>query len=258
MAAAHLRAARLAPHRAQLEAEARRASPPPGLATALRRGPAVAVIAEVKRRSPSRGDIRPGLDAAEQAAAYETGGAAAISVLTEAERFGGRPEDLVAVRARVALPTLRKDFLVDPIQLVESRALGASAGLIIVRAVDPGALDELIDAGRSLGLELLVEAHTRVELERALASGATIVGINNRDLESLEVDPVLALSLTPELPGDVVAVIESGISSRGDVERAAEAGADAVLVGTAVSGAADPELAVRGLCGVARRSTARG
>jgi indole-3-glycerol phosphate synthase len=252
--AASDRAARTLPRRSELERAAQRIATAPPFAPALR-GQAIAVIAEVKRRSPSKGDINLRLDAAEQAAAYAAGGAAAISVLTEPERFGGRAEDLADVCTRVRLPTLRKDFIVDPIQLVETKALGASAALVIVRALDPVKLGELMDVARALGLELLVEVHTEAEAERALAAGARVVGVNNRDLETLQVDPGLALRLIPRLPPDVIAVVESGIVSRVDVERAAAAGADAVLVGSALSGASEPTAAVRLLSTVPRPQT---
>jgi indole-3-glycerol phosphate synthase len=235
---------------------ARRTPAPPGFASALRRD-TVAVIAEVKRRSPSQGDISPGLDAADRARDYAAGGAAAISVLTEPDRFGGRLDDLHAVRERVTLPVLRKDFLVDPLQLVESRALGASAGLVIVRAIEPSRLSELIGAARELGLELLVEVHTEAEAELALAAGSRVVGVNNRDLETLQVDPALARRLIPALPKDVVAVAESGIARRADVEAVAAVGADAVLVGTALSAAVDAAASVRALSTVPRFSTGR-
>jgi indole-3-glycerol phosphate synthase len=177
--------------------------------------------------------------------------------LTEPDRFGGRLDDLHAVRERVTLPVLRKDFLVDPLQLVESRALGASAGLVIVRAIEPSRLSELIGAARELGLELLVEVHTETEAELALAAGSRVVGVNNRDLETLQVDPALARRLIPTLPKDVVAVAESGIARRADVEAVAAVGADAVLVGTALSAAADAAAAVRALSTVPRFSTGR-
>jgi indole-3-glycerol phosphate synthase len=256
VAASRFRAASLEPVRRDLEDAARRAAVAPSLAASLR-GTRVAVIAEVKRRSPSKGDINPRLDAADQAWAYAEGGAAAISVLTEPDRFNGRPEDLTAVRARVELPVLRKDFLIDPLQLVEARALGASAALVIVRAIDPVSLGELVDAARMLGLELLVEIHTESEADRALAVGAQVIGVNNRDLETLAVDPTRAHRLIPQLPPGVVAIAESGIVTRSDVEAAAAAGADAVLVGTALSAASDPTALVRALSAVPRRLTER-
>jgi indole-3-glycerol phosphate synthase len=254
--AAGARAAALAPQRSDLEGIIRGLPPVPDFAAALRRD-RVAVVAEVKRRSPSRGDINPGLRAADLAAAYADGGAAAISVLTESRRFGGCAADLSAARARVTIPVLRKDFLVAQIQLVEARALGASAALLIVRALDQPQLADLVAAARALGLEPLVEIHSEAEADRAQAAGARVIGVNNRDLESLEVDPSVATRLIPHLPRSIVAVAESGIGCRADVERAARAGADAVLIGSAVSGAPDPAAAVRALSGVPREASAR-
>lgn len=256
VAAARIRAARLKTHRRELEEAAARGPQPPSFARALRRD-TVAVIAEVKRRSPSQGDINPTLDAGGQSVAYAAGGASAISVLTEPDRFGGTLDDVAAVRSRVVLPVLRKDFLVDPLQLIESRAWGASAALVILRAVDSGLFADLLTTGREVGLDLLVEVHTEAEAERALAGGAAVIGVNNRNLETLEVDPALAIRIVPQVPRDLIAIAESGIRCAADVEAAAGAGADAVLVGTALSGAADVPTAVRALCGVARGATRR-
>lgn len=215
-------------------------------------GPTVGVIAEVKRRSPSRGDLNPGLVASELAAAYERGGAAAISVLTEPSHFRGSPADLSDVAATVALPVLRKDFIVHEVQILESRALGASAVLLIARALEPRVLARLIAAARACGIEPLVEIRTRAELARALDGGAEVIGVNARDLETLAVDENVPLELMARVPRDRVAIAESGITDRAGVEAAARAGANAVLVGTALSTALDPERAVRGLAGVAR------
>lgn len=256
VAAARIRAARLKARRDELDSAASQSPKPPSFERALRRD-TVAVIAEVKRRSPSQGDINPTLDAASQSAAYAAGGAAAVSVLTEPDRFGGTLDDLAAVRRRVTLPVLRKDFLIDPLQLIESRVCGASAALVILRAVDPALFSELLAAGRAVGLDVLVEVHTVAEAERALAGGAAVIGVNNRNLETLEVDPTLAVRIIPHLPADVVAIAESGIGGTADVELAAAAGADAVLVGTALSGAADVPRAVQALCGVARQAARR-
>lgn len=213
----------------------------------------MALLAEVKRRSPSKGAIAPGLDALAQARAYVAGGAAAVSILTEPAHFGGSTADLVAVRAELDVPALKKDFHIDPIQLVEARALGASAALLIVRALSPEGLAELMRAGRKLGIELLVEVRDEEELERALSEGAAMVGVNNRDLETLEIDPSTADRLLPLIPPDVVAVAESGVISRRDVERYAARGADAVLVGSVLSSATDPVAATHALSGVPRR-----
>lgn len=234
------------------EAAARGAS----LEQALR-GASVAVVAEVKRRSPSKGDIATRLDAVAQAKAYAAGGAAAVSILTEPKHFGGSIEDLREVRGAVAIAVLKKDFHVTPIQVVEARALGASAALVIVRAVSPLRLAELLDAGRTLDLELLLEVRDEAELERALAAGATMVGVNNRDLETLEIDRRTSARLIPRVPESVLAIAESGVESRADVERCAAFGADAVLVGSALSRAADPQRATRELVGIERRARDR-
>lgn len=256
VAEARERAAALQSREAELAAAARQTPDPPGFAQALR-GATVRVIAEVKRRSPSKGWINPGITAAEQARAYARGGAAAISVLTEPAHFGGSNEDLVAVRAAVNVPLLKKDFHVHPVQLAEARALGASAALLIVRALAPDELIRMTDAARRLQLEALVEVRDEDELQRALDAGATIVGINNRNLETLVIDPSTAERLLPLVPESIVAIAESGVSSRADVERLAAHGADAVLVGSSVSAAEDPSSAVASLCGVERASRDR-
>ena len=234
---------------------ARRAQQAPkvvSLAAALR-SDSVALIAEVKRRSPSKGAIAPGLDASTQARAYAQGGAAAISVLTEPDHFGGSEDDLVSVRSAVSVPALKKDFHVQPIQLVEARALGASAALLIMRALSPERFRELMDCGRALDLELLVEVRDEAELERAVEGGATMIGVNNRDLETLLIDGTTAERIVPKIPRSIVAVAESGIQSRDDVTRYAGFGADAVLVGSSISAAPDPVAATRALAGVPRR-----
>ena len=224
---------------------------PPSLARALRRTD-VAVIAEIKRKSPSKGWINKRLGAADQARAYTGGGAAAISVLTEPTYFDGSPKDLEVVSETTPIPLLKKDFHVDPSQLLEARALGAAAVLLIVRALPPDLLQRLIsDAGR-LCLDAVVEVRDELELETALAAGAEIIGVNNRNLETLEVDPATAERLLPLIPDRVVAIAESGIANRQDVERAAEFGADAVLVGSVLSAAEDPLAAVAALVGVPR------
>jgi len=225
----------------------------PSIAAALRRDD-VAVIAEVKRCSPSRGAINPALAAERQAAAYRAGGAAALSILTEPTHFGGTDEDLRAARGAVALPLLKKDFHVHPIQLVQARALGASAALLIARAVQPETLGLLIATARELKLEVLVEVRDEAELERALEGGAALVGVNNRDLETLVVDRGVSARLFPRIPAGIGAVFESGVAGPDDVREAASLGADAVLVGSALSVAADPEGAVRSLTGIPRRA----
>ncbi|MBI4421483.1 MAG: indole-3-glycerol-phosphate synthase [Gemmatimonadetes bacterium] len=213
----------------------------------------VSVIAEVKRRSPSAGEIAATLDAASHARAYAAGGARAISVLTEGPHFGGSLEDLALVRGAVGLPVLRKDFIVDPVQVLESRVAGASAILLIARALDAAELKELATLARDLGLAILVEVHRPAELDRALALDPDALGINSRDLETLQVDVGAVEAMLREIPPRMVAVAESGLSSRADVERMASWGADAVLVGSALAGAAEPEDAVRQLVGCPRR-----
>lgn len=234
-----------------LAARAASAGPAPSFAQALRQI-TVAVIAEVKRRSPSKGWINPGISAPDQAAAYEAGGAAAISVLTEPAHFGGSVEDLIAVRQRVAIPVLKKDFHVDPIQLLEAKALGASAALLIARALAPDALPRMTEYARTIGLEVLVEIRDESELERALEAGAQIIGINNRNLETLVIDPATSERLLAMIPAGCIAIAESGVQGAADVERYAQAGADAVLVGSAISAAPDPTTAVRELAAVKR------
>lgn len=255
-AAARARADELALSAAALEDAARAAAPGPPFATALRGAPGapVAVIAELKRSSPSKGAINPGLGAARQALAYVDGGAAAVSVLTEPTRFAGSNADVQDAVAALAgrAPVLRKDFLVDPVQLVEARALGASAALLIARALAPGALRDMAVFARGVGLEVLIEVRDRWELDAALAADAAVIGVNNRDLETLRIDLATGDALVPLIPGDRVAVFESGIVGVGDVARAARAGADAVLVGSAVSAASEPTAAVAGLTGVPR------
>lgn len=189
-----------------------------------------AVIAEVKRASPSAGRLGD-RDPAALALAYEAGGAAAVSVLTEPRHFDGSLADLRAVRLAVALPVLRKDFLVHPDQLIESRAAGADAVLLIAAALSDPELDAMVRAVADLGIEALVETHSAEDLERVLATDASVVGVNARDLESLEVDLERAFELVRRVPPDRLAVLESGIATRGDVERAIAAGAGAVLVG---------------------------
>ena len=216
----------------------------------LFRQPGSSVIAEVKRRSPSKGDLAGIPDPAALATAYERGGAAAISVLTEQRRFGGSLADLHAVRAAVDLPVLRKDFVVEPYQLLEARAAGADLVLLIVAALPGDALRRLHDLARELGLTALVEVHDEPEAERAVDVGATRVGVNARNLKTLDVDPATFAALAPHLPGDVVKVAESGISGPRDVRRHVGEGADVVLVGEALVRDGDPEAAVRAMTGV--------
>jgi indole-3-glycerol phosphate synthase len=256
VAEARARALSLQARASELERLAESAVIAPSFIDALTRSE-VAIVAEVKRRSPSKGWIRQGLSAPDQALAYHAGGAAAISVLTEPHHFGGSPEDLTAVLASVPIPALKKDFHVAPVQLIEARALGASAALLIARALSPDALAEMMKVASDLSLEVLVEVRDESELDRALSLGARVVGINNRDLETLEMDPRTSERLLARIPSSVVAIAESGVSSREDVERVARAGADAVLVGSSVSAAENPTAAVRSLAGVRKSKRAR-
>ena len=214
------------------------------------RAPGSSVIAEVKRRSPSKGALADIPDPAALATAYARGGAAAISVLTEERRFGGSLADLRTVRAAVDVPLLRKDFIVESYQLVEARAAGADLALLIVAALGNDDLRRLHDEARELGLTVLVEVHDEAEAERAVALGAALVGVNSRNLKTLEVDPDVFGRLAPQLPADVVAVAESGIGGVADVERFVREGADAVLVGEALVRDGDPQSAVRSMTGV--------
>lgn len=229
----------------ELAARAATRPPPPSLCAALE-APGVAVIAEVKRASPSRGAIAPGRDAVATARAYQRGGAAAISVLTEPERFAGSLDDLRAVAA-LGLPALRKDFIIDPYQVWEARDAGAAAVLLIVRALSDEQLATLLGTAETAGLDALVEVHDETDVARARAAGARIVGVNARDLVSFEVDRGAFARLRPLLGEDVIAVAESGIRSPEDVHAAARAGADAVLVGEALMTAPDPAAAVAAL-----------
>ncbi|HUR93234.1 MAG TPA: indole-3-glycerol phosphate synthase TrpC [Gemmatimonadales bacterium] len=238
--------------RALVEREAAGAPGPPSFAQALRRR-CVAVIAEVKRRSPSAGSIREDLDPADRAARYARHGAAAISVLTDGPFFGGSLDDLRAATARAEVPVLRKDFILDELQIVEARACGASAVLLIVRALEQPRLRALLDATRDAGLDAVVEVHTAQEVERALAAGAAIVGVNSRDLDTFRIDTRAAWALLQTLPVSCVAVAESGMACVEDVEAAAAAGADAVLIGTALSAAPDPDRLLARLSAVTHR-----
>jgi indole-3-glycerol phosphate synthase len=225
-----------------------RTAPPPRDFEAALRSPGVSIIAEVKRASPSAGAIAE-VDAGDQAERYERGGAAAVSVLTEARHFGGSLADLRAVRRRTSLPVLRKDFLVHPAQVIQSRAEGADAVLLIAAALTAAELKELRCVADELGMAALVEAHADEDLGRALESGARIVGVNGRDLETLDVDRDAAFALAALVPSGLVVVLESGIRSRADVARAEEAGAHAVLVGEALMRSEDPSRAVGDLLG---------
>ncbi len=202
--------------------------------------PGLSVIAEVKRRSPSKGVIDAGLDPVARAVAYVAGGADAVSVLTEPEFFDGSMEDLRRVRDAVGVPVLRKDFTIEPSQIWEARAGGADAVLLIVAALTDGQLVELIDTAAAVGVDALVEVHTAAELERARAAGASIIGVNNRDLTTFRTDLAVAEALAPGLPEGVVTVAESGVSDTAGAGRMHRAGYDAILVGEALVRAPDP------------------
>ena len=215
-------------------------------------GSKLAVIAEIKRRSPSKGVLNATLSAEAQARAFETGGASAISVLTEPSYFSGSLQDLVDAAAATRVPLLKKDFHIDESQLEEARAASASAVLLIARALEPARLKALAQAARSLRLEPVVEVRTEQELELAIEVGAGIIGVNSRDLETLVVDESVPRRLMPLLPPDVIGIWESGVRTADDVRRAAECGADAVLVGSALSEAQDPAALVRTLASIQR------
>ena len=223
------------------------AAPPPLDPLPAFRAPGVAVIAEVKRKSPSKGALADIPDPAALAGQYAAGGAAAISVLTEERRFGGSLADLRAVRAAVDVPVLRKDFIVSPYQLVEARAAGADLVLLIVAALSDRELAALHRLALDLGTTPLVEVHDVAEAERATALGAQVVGVNARNLKTLEVDPDAFARVAAVLPDDVVKVAESGIGGPEDVTRVVAAGADVVLVGEALVRHGDPRAAVAGM-----------
>lgn len=225
--------------RSQLEQFPRYAEPRRGFVSALRRGHP-AVIAEVKKASPSRGVIRADFDPIAIARSYAEGGAAAISVLTEEQFFQGHLSYLGAIRDVVTLPLLRKDFLTDPYQVVEARAWGADAILLIVAILDEARLRDLMSVAAELGLDALVEVHTEAELARAAAAGATAIGINNRDLRTFVTSLATAERLRPLVPAGAVAVAESGIDSAADVARLRAAGFEAFLVGESLMRASDP------------------
>ena len=208
------------------------------------RAPGLSVIAEVKRASPSKGALADIADPAALAAEYEAGGAAAISVLTERRRFGGTLADLVAVRARVGVPVLRKDFIVTDYQLYEARVAGADLALLIVAALDDDRLAHLLELCRRLMLTPLVEVHTPQEAARAVAAGAPLIGVNNRNLQTLAVELGQFARIAPAIPPDRIKVAESGILTVADVEEVAAAGADVILVGEALVKAGTPRRAV--------------
>jgi indole-3-glycerol phosphate synthase len=212
--------------------------------------PGLSVIAEFKRRSPSAGEIDASADLTERVGAYERGGAAALSILTEEGSFGGSLDDLRAARRACELPILRKDFIVDPYQLYEAAAYGADAVLLIVRALDDGEMRSIYDEARGLDLDCLVEVHDGAELERALHLDAEVIGINNRDLDEGSVDVRTTYELMTDVPAGKTVVAESGISSRDELEELERVGVDAVLIGEALMRSADPEALARELTGI--------
>jgi len=211
--------------------------------------PGLSLIAEFKRRSPSAGDISASADVADRVGAYERGGAAALSVLTDERHFGGSLDDLRAARAACGLPILRKDFIVDPYQLLEAAVNGADAVLLIVRALDDRQLREMHGQARDLDIDCLVEVHDAEELQRALDLDVEVIGINNRDLDEGTVDVSTTYELMPDVPAGKTVVAESGISSRAQLEELERVGVDAVLIGSALMVSGDAETKTRELTG---------
>jgi indole-3-glycerol phosphate synthase len=232
-----------------VETLAAAAAPPRGFARALRdrAGNGVALIAEMKRRSPSGGAIRPGFDPAAMARDYCAAGAACLSVLTDGFAFDGRDDDLTAARAAAPLPVLRKDFIVDPYQVAQSRALGADCILLIVAALDDATLRDCAESAAAWGMDVLVETHDAAELDRALAAGATLIGINNRNLKTLTTDLATFEQLAPRIPAGRLIVAESGLRDPADLRRMRAAGAAAVLVGESLLRQPDLVAATRAL-----------
>jgi indole-3-glycerol phosphate synthase len=235
-----------------LERLAAATAPPRGMAQALR-SPGLSVIAEIKRRSPSKGDLAPDLDPTDLAVTYASAGAAALSVLTDEAHFGGSLDDLEAARRAVSIPVLRKDFTVAHRDVLDARIHGADAILLIVAALDDRELVALHRAGSDLSLDVLVEVHDEVELDRALEAGATIIGVNQRDLHSFAVDTECAERVIRGFPPETLAVAESGVRDGADAERLARAGFDAILVGEHLLTAADPAQALSEMRGHAVR-----
>ncbi len=232
-----------------LEQAVSRQTRPRGFKAALQAAGGVALIAEVKRASPSAGVIREDFDPVEIACAYERGGATCISVLTDRQFFQGDAAFLAQIRDAVSLPLLRKDFILDDIQVLEARAFGADAYLLIAAALDPARLRDLLGRGRDLGMDALVEVHDEQELDVALSAGADLIGINNRDLHTFEVSLETAQKLAPLVPRDVVVVAESGIKTRADVQRLKSHGVKAILVGETLMRAHDIEAATHEFSG---------
>jgi indole-3-glycerol phosphate synthase len=247
----HHRARAGADHRSVADLRARSVDLPParGFAAALADRPTLGVISEIKRRSPSKGDLFANLDPAELARRYAAGGAACLSVLTDGPHFGGSPEDLAAARAAVDLPVLRKDFTVGPLDVLDARLMGADAVLLIVAALSDAELAELDGLAAEVGLDALVETHDEDEVARAVAhTRAGLVGVNQRDLVTFEVDTARAVRVAGAIPATAVRVAESGIRGQADAVELAAAGYDAVLVGEHLVTSGDPTAAVAALC----------
>jgi indole-3-glycerol phosphate synthase len=240
-----------------LAGQARSTDPTRDFAAALTASEGVAVIAEVKRASPSKGTLSTNLDAARIAFEYQAGGAAALSVLTDREFFQGSSDDLSAARAATSLPVLRKDFTVGPADVFDARCMGADAVLLIAAALSPEELGQLMGLAVSIGLAALVEVHDEHEADRAVTAGASLIGVNQRDLYTFEVDADRAVRVAGMLPAGVVRVAESGIRDGDDVRRLADAGFDAVLVGEALVVSPDPAAAVRDMRSGARSRAGR-
>lgn len=235
---------------ASLEADAKAASSPRGFANALLKiaeADGNALICEVKRKSPSAGDISPGRDQVAVARDYETGGAACISVLTDGPSFGGSLDDMISVRAAISIPVLRKDFMIDPIQVVEARAAGADAILIIMAAVDDALAGELHDTADRLGMSVLLEAHDEAELVRALGLPSPLLGVNNRDLRTFTTDLGVTERLSDMTPEGKLLIAESGVRSAADIARLRICGARGFLVGESLMRAENPVESVRSL-----------
>jgi len=251
VAAKRLEVAEVARRRDEVVARARDREPSRPFEQALR-SDGVALIGEIKRRSPSAGWIRPELSPEDVAASYAAAGAAAISVLTDGEFFGGSAGDLEAVRSAVSLPVLRKDFTIASIQVWEARAIGADAVLLIARILEDALLAELLGLALELGMGALVEVHNEQELDRALAAGAGVIGVNNRDLATFHTDLEVVLGLAPRVDESRVLVAESGIRGPDDVARMGRAGVNAVLVGETLMRSPDPGAAAAALAGHSR------
>lgn len=244
-------------HRARAAADSRdlgelteraRACPPPRrFAQAVSDAPHLAVIAEIKRRSPSKGDLNAGLDPAVLARAYQSGGASCLSVLTDTNHFGGSVADLQAARGACDLPVIRKDFTVDPRDVCDARIMGADCVLLIAAALSAVELEGFLALARHVDIDALVEVHDEQELERALGAGATLIGVNQRDLVTFAVDHERAVRMGPLIPRDCIKVAESGVRGRADAESLRRAGYDAVLVGEHLVTSADPASALTDL-----------